>query len=147
GGAVRFDDDVLLRPSEVGDHAAAVQDERNVHARVREPTAENDVEHGILEFAASGRRPGRDDLSKTFRAAAWAETSEDLDKLAGGHTVQRLRLADGPAERAVGELRGEVEERPGGRGDGDPVVTSEVVRLEGRRAVDAQAGVDPRPRS
>src|SRR5262249_1924842 len=51
----------------------------------------------------------------------------------------------GPAERAVGELRRDVEERPRGRGDWDPVVTSEVVRLEGRRAVDAQAGVDPRP--
>jgi hypothetical protein len=113
GGAVGFDDDPLRRPSKVGDHSAAVQDERDVHVRVREAPAQDEVEDDVFELAASRRRAGRDDPGKPLGAAARAEAGEDLDELARVDAMQRLRLADGAAERASWELRGEVQERPG----------------------------------
>lgn len=53
---------------------------------------------------------------------------------------------DGPLERPAGEHAGDVDERPGDGGDGDPVAPRDVRRAEGARAMHDDAGT-PRPPS
>ena len=68
-GAVSLDDEALSRPAEVGNDPSAQADERLVDIRVRQPAAQQQVQHQILELAAGRRRAGRDQIGKLPRAA------------------------------------------------------------------------------
>jgi hypothetical protein len=49
-GAVGFEDQVLLGPSEVRDDASSVDVERDVDLRCFEPRTEEEVEDGVFEL-------------------------------------------------------------------------------------------------
>ena len=93
-GAVGLDDQVLVGPAEVGDDRAAVDRERLVDVGTLEPRIEDEVEDGVLEFAAGGGVAGGEDLREVGDAAAGAEAVEGVEDLGDGDEVA-LGFADG----------------------------------------------------
>jgi hypothetical protein len=112
GGAVGFDDETLGRPAEVRYDAPAVEYEVDVHVRMRQPAAEHEVEHRVLELASCRRRPGRDDPCEVAHAAAWAEPTEHFGQLTEVDAVQGLRLTYRAPQRSVRHRGREVQQGP-----------------------------------
>jgi hypothetical protein len=81
---------------------------------MREAATQDEVEHGVFELAAGGRRAGGDDAGELGRSAPTAQSTEDLDELRNAHAPLRLCLARGAAKPRVVEDGGDIGQRAGG---------------------------------
>lgn len=78
--------------------------------------------------------------SRRWVARSAARAREDVGDLADTGQAERLSLPHGAPEALVGQLLGEVEQRPGDGGDRDALVPGEVARVEQSCAVNPQPG-------
>jgi hypothetical protein len=93
--AVRLDDQVPIRPPEVGDDATAGDLEGLVDVRVRKTAPEHQVQDHILELAPGRRGAGRNDAPKARDAATRSRPLEYVDKLPDTHPLYCLCSANG----------------------------------------------------
>jgi hypothetical protein len=139
GGAIGLHDDVFVRPAEVRDHASAAEYERPVHLGTREPSIEDEVENHVLELAAGWRR-ARQHVIESGGTASRPEPPRRSNQLPNADPAQPERPPDRRAKDLLVDGRGEVDQCPCRGGDRNPVVPHDVLPLQRRGAVDANAG-------
>ena len=91
--AIGLDHQALLRPPEVRNHPAPSEGQGRVHARVRKASAQNQIEHDVLELASSRRRTARENRSQFADATTAAERPRRLDEGVNAHQPEGLGLA------------------------------------------------------
>jgi hypothetical protein len=147
GGAVGLDDEAVVRPAEVGDHAAAADRQRDVHVRAREPAALDESEHDVLEVASRRRGIGSEEAGDPRRAGAGRKAVRRLDELRHGDEAVSERLAEGAADRMLVEDAGDVDQGSGDGGHRQRAEARDVSSAECLTAVDAYLAVAPRRRA
>jgi hypothetical protein len=74
--AIELENEALIRPAEVGDHPAAIDQQRLVHVGMLEAGIEEEIERDVLEDAPGGRRTGGDQCRQASRAAGRPDAVE-----------------------------------------------------------------------
>jgi hypothetical protein len=142
-GGVALDGEALGGPAQVRVDAP----ETDVDLRPPQPRAVEQVEHDVLELGARRCRPVGDERGEPLRAVASVCARQDVGDLPDARQLHRLRLAHRSPQRLVGEVVGEVEQRPRGCRARDEDVAADVALVEAARAMDADAGVPPPARA
>jgi hypothetical protein len=130
GRAVSLKDETLLGPAEVRDHSTARKHKRHVDVRKLEAASADEVEHGVLKLTACGRGALGHDLREVAHPPSRTQPAHGFGELAEIHAVQRQALPHGPPKRSVIEQRGEIDQRPGWRGDGDGLMSRDIWPVE-----------------
>ena len=141
GCAVGFDDQSSRGPTKIGNHASAVEEDRNIHIGVFEAGSTNEVEYHVLEHAARRGWAAGNDPSDSRGTRPASLSFEDLHQVDDAQQPQRKRLPDSAPGRTERKPRGQIEHRTRRRRHPDPVVLANVLRVEEPRTVNPDSRV------